>query len=205
MHKIPLMNLLKWRDVLFEFIAELIISEEQFFLFESLFDVFRDLGGVAFFWKRLLGTASQSPKIFAPHLFELCVAKPILKGNDTRYELGMFLETASPEFRSDQRRRIEESILALPEEATDEDSRKALVYRRNRLLERIPENLLVTDQAKQIRKKMVSENDIQENQPLVSFSTQTEAVTDKEWFQRQGVDITKSANQDLQRFSAPSQ
>ena len=56
-------------DVLFEFIAELIISEEQFSLLESLLDVFRDLGGVAFFWKRLLGTASQFPKIFAPLVY----------------------------------------------------------------------------------------------------------------------------------------
>ena len=191
-------------DVLFEFITELIISEEQFSLLESLLDVFRDLGGVAFFWKRLLGTASQFPKILAPHLFELCIAKPILRGNDTRYELGQFLETAACEFNSDQLRRIEKNILMLPQEATDEDSRNALIYRRNRLLERIPENLLVTDEAKQIRKKMVSENDIQENRPLVSFEPPTwSAYTEDEHLQRQGADTTKSANQDLQRLSAP--
>ena len=188
-------------DALFEFIGELAMSEDS--RLESLLNVFRDLGGVAFFWKRLLGTASQFPKIFAPHLFELCIAKPILMENDTRYELGMFLETAASEFSSDQLRRIEESILALPEEATDEGSLNALIYRRNRLLERIPENLLVTDEAKQIRRKMVSENDIQENRPLVSFSAQTEDVTEEKWFQTQGVDITKSENQGLQHFSAP--
>ena len=191
-------------DVLFEFIAELIISEEQFSLLESLLDVFRDLGGVAFFWKRLLGTASQFPKIFAPHLFELCIAKPFLKGNDTRYELGMFLETAASEFSSDQLRRIEESILVLPVEATDEDSRNALVYRRNRILERIPEGLLVTDEAKQIRKKMVRENDVQENRPLVSFGPVTRSeYTEEEQLKDQGVDTTTPENQGLQRFSAP--
>lgn len=187
-------------DVLFKFIAELAKSEDA--CLNSLLDVFRSEVIVAFFWKRLLGTASQFPKIFAPYLFELCIARPILRGNDTRYELGQFLEAAASELSSDQLRRIEESILALPEEATDKDSRNALIYRRNRLLERIPENLLVTDEAKQIRKKMVRENDIQENRPLVSFSTQTEAVPDKEWFQRQGVDINRSENQGLQRFSA---
>ena len=187
-------------DALFKYLGELARSEDP--RLDSLLGAFRDEVIVAFFWKRLLGIASQFPKVFAPRLFELCIAKPILKGNDTRYELGLFLEAAVPEFRLDQRRQIEKNILALPEEATDEDSRNAFIYRRNRLLERIPENLLVTDEAKQIRKKMVSENDIQENRPLVSFSTQTEAVTDKEWFQRQGVDITKSENQGLQRFSA---
>ena len=188
-------------DVLFQFIAELAKSEDA--CLDSLLDVFRNEVIVAFFWKRLLGTASQFPKIFAPYLFELFIAKPILKGNDTRYELGMFLETAASELSSDQLRRIEENILMLPQEATDEDSRNALIYRRNRLLERIPENLLVTDEAKQIRKKMGSENDIQENRPLVSFSTQTEDVTEEKWFQTQGVDINRSENQGLQRFSAP--
>ena len=191
-------------DVLFEFIAELITSEEQFSLLESLLDVFRDLGGVAFFWKRLLGTASQFPKIFAPHLFELCIARPILRGNDTRYELGQFLETAASEFNSDQLRRTEESISTLPEEATDKDSRNALVYRRNRLLERIPENLLITDEAKQILKEMIREKDVQENRPLVSFEPPTwSAYTEDEHLQRQGVDTTKSENQALQRFSGP--
>ena len=188
-------------DVLFEFIAELVNSEDAYL--DSLLDVFRNEVIVAFFWKRLLGTASLFPKIFAPHLFELCIAKPILKGNDTRYELGQFLEAAASEFSSEQLRRIEESILALPEEATDEDSRNALIYRRNRLLERIPENLLVTNEAKQIRKKMVSENDIQENRPLVSFSTQTEDVTEEKWLQTQGVDTTIPENQELQHFSKP--
>ncbi len=188
-------------DTLFEYIGELAMSEDPYL--DSLLDIFRDEVIVAFFWKRLLGTASQFPKIFALHLFELCRAEPILRGNDTRDELGMFLETAASEFRLDQRRQIEKKILALPEEATDEDSHNALASRRNRLLERIPENLLVTDEAKQIRKKMVRENDIQKNRPLVSFSTQTEAVTEEKWFQTQGVDITKSENQGLQRFSAP--
>ena len=188
-------------DALFEYIGELAMSEDP--RLDSFLDVFCDEVVVAFFWKRLLKTGAQFPKFFAPRLFELCIARPILMGNDPRCELRLFLETAAPEFRLDQRRQIEKNILALPEEATDEDSHNALVYRRNRLLERIPENLLVTDEAKQIRKKMVSENDIQENRPLVSFSTQTEAVPEEKWFQTQGVDITKSENQGLQRFSAP--
>ena len=190
-------------DALFKFMSELAESEKSLLLLDSLLNIFRDEVIVAFFWKRLLGTASQFPKIFAPHLFELCIAKPILRGNDTRYELGQFLEAAASEFSSDQLRRIEESILALPQEATDEDSHNALVYRRNRLLERIPENLLVTDEARQIRKKMVRENDIQENQPPVSFSTSWGPVTEEKWLQTQGVDATMPENQRLQRFSAP--
>ena len=191
-------------DALFKFMSELAESEKSLLLLDSLLNIFRDEVIVAFFWKRLLGTASQFPKIFAPHLFELCIAKPILRGNDTRYELGQFLEAAASEFSSDQLRRIEESILALPIEATDEDSRNALVYRRNRLLERIPENLLITDEAKRIRKEMIRKKDVQENRPLVSFESPTwSAYTEEEHFQRQGIDPTTPENQALEPFSAP--
>ena len=186
-------------DALFEYIGELARSEDP--RLDSLLDVFCDEVVVAFFWKRLLKTASQFLKVFAPRLSELCIAKPILMGNDTRYELGLFLEAAAPEFKLDQRRQIEKNILALPQEATDEDSHNALVYRRNRLLERIPENLLVTDETKQIRKKMARENDIQENRPPVRFRTWSEPVTEEKWLQNQGVDTTLPENQELQRFS----
>ena len=194
-------------DTLFKFISELVDSEKSLLLLDSLLDIFRDEVIVAFFWRRLLGITSQFPKVFAPRLFELCIAKPILMGNDIRYELGLFLETAASEFSSDQLRQTEESILALPEEATDEDSRNALIYRRNRrnrLLERIPENLLVTDEAKQIRKEMLRENDVQENRPLVSFGPVTwSEYTEEEHLKDQGVDTTTPENQELQCFFKP--
>ena len=50
---------------------------------------------------------------------------------------------------------------------------------------------------------MVRENDIQENRPLVSFSTSWGAVTEEKWLQTQGVDTTMPENQRLQRFSVP--
>ena len=192
---------IKLANVLFEFITELAGSEDS--RLDSLLDVFRDNVVVAFFWKRILKTASQFPKIFAPRLFELCIAEPIQSHLETSYELGLFLETAAPEFTSDQRRQIEENILVLPQEATDEDVHNAFVYRRNRLLERIPEHLLVTDEAKQIRKEMVRKNDVQENRPLFSSSIRSESVTEEKWLQTQGVDTTIPENQELQRFSKP--
>ena len=185
-------------DSLFEFIAELASSENS--VLDPLLDVLRDEVRVAFFWKRLLKTSSTFPKVFAPRLFELYIAKPTLMGNDIHYEFRLFLEIAASEFTPDQLRRIEESILVLPREATDENTHNALVYRRNRLLKRIPENLLVTDEAKQIRKEMLRENDVQESQPPV-FRTSCGVVTTEKWLQGQDVDTTTPENQKLQRFS----
>ena len=188
-------------DVLFEYIGELAVSEDP--RLDSLLDVFRDGVVVAFFWKRLLKTGSQFPKVFASRLFELCIAKPILIGNDTRYELGRFLQAAASEFTSDQLRRIERNILILPSEATDKNHLNVLERVRNRLLAQIPEHLLCTDEAKKIKKEMERENRVPVNQPPVSFEITSETVTEEKWLQTQGVDTTKSANQDLQRFSAP--
>ena len=189
-------------DALFEYIEELAMLEDP--RLDSLIDVFRDEVVVAFFWKRLLKTGSQFPKVFAPRLFELCIAVPIQRHSEAFYELCLFLKAAASEFTPDQLRQIEESILVYPTEATDEKQSKLLERQRNRLLAQIPQNLLRTDEAKQIRKEMVRDNDIQENQPLVSFEPPTwSAYTEDEHLQRQGVDTTKSENQELQRFSAP--
>ena len=63
-------------NALFEFIAELAMSKIHRLIHCLMFSVITC--EAAFFWKRLLKTAVPSfPKVFAPHLFELCIAKPI--------------------------------------------------------------------------------------------------------------------------------
>ena len=148
-------------DALFEFIGELAMSEDS--RFDLILDVFRDEVVVAFFWKRLLKIGAQFPKIFATRLFELCIARPIQMHSETFYELGVFLEAAMYEFTSDQLCRIEESILALPSEATDENHLNFLEEERNRLLARVPTNLLRTDKAMKIREEMDRKNSVPVN------------------------------------------
>lgn len=188
-------------DILFEFIGELAISDERFPLLESLLDLFRDLGGVAFFWKRLLKTAVQFPKVFAPRLFELCIAKPIQMHSETLYELCLFLKAAAADFTPNKLLQIEKSILILPSEARDKNHRNVLEEDRNRLLAQIPVDLLCTDEAKRIREEMEREGHIPENRPPVRFRTWSEPVTEEKWLQKQGVDTTLPENQELQRFS----
>ena len=184
-------------DEYVKFIAELAMSGDS--CLDSMLDVFSDEVMVAFFWKRILKTASQFPKVFAPRLFELCIAEPILMRPEAFYEFGLFLAAAASEFTPDQLRQIEETILAYPTEATDENQGNLLERQRNRLLSRIPENLLATDEGKKIREEIAQKNDIPENRPLVSVGP----VTEEKWLQTQGVDTTMPENQELQRFSAP--
>ncbi|MDE0424426.1 MAG: ATP-binding protein [Candidatus Poribacteria bacterium] len=193
---------IKMADALFEYIGELARSEDS--RLDSLLCIFRDEVVVAFFWKRLLKAASQFPKVFAQHLFELCIAEPIQRYPETYYELGLFLEAASSEFTQEQLCQIEERILAHPIETADDEHNDLLERQRNRLLAQIPVNLLTTNEGKKIREKMAHENDVPHNRPLVSVEPPTwSAYTEEEDFQRQGVDTSKPQNQELRRFSGP--
>ena len=190
---------IKMANALFEFITELAMSKDS--LLDSLLDVFRDYVEVSPFWKRLLKTAIQFPRIFAPRLFELCMARPIQMSNEVFYELCTFLETAALEFTPDQRLQIEKSILELPGEG--EENREFLERRRNQLLAQIPLNLLLTDAAKEIREEIEREKDVPLNQPLVSVSSGAGVYTDEKSVQKQGIDATTPKNQELQRFFKP--
>lgn len=190
---------IKVADTLFEFIAELARLNDS--LLDSLLGVFRDHVKVAFFWKRLLKTASQFPAVFAPRLFELCIAKPILMRDEVMYEIGLFLKTAAPEFTPDQLRQIEASILELPRDS--EDNRKFYEHRRNQLLRQISPDLLRTNEGKKIREEMERDNADPENQPQVGFGSWSGHYSEEEQLQGQGVDTTAPENQELQRFFEP--
>ena len=190
---------IKLADVLFEFIAELAMSEDP--RLDSLLDVFCDEVVVAFFWKRLLKTASRFPKVFAQPLFELCIAEPIQKHLETSYELGLFLKNAAYEFTPDQLYRIEWGILRLPKGS--KNNRRSLEMCRDRLLAQIPPELLSIDEAKQIRGEMERKKSVPENQPPFSVRTWSEPVTEEKWLQSQGVNTTTPENQELQHLSAP--
>lgn len=193
---------IKMADALFEFISELVKSEESPPLLDSLLDVFRDEVRVAFFWKRLLHTGVLFPRVFAPHLFELCTAKPILMSGDAQYDLGEFLRVAAPVFAPEQRRLMEQTILDLLGEVRE--NKEFLEFVTNQLVAQIPPSLLVTPEARKIRAEMERENSVPENRPPVSIGPVTWGrYTDEEWLKDQGVDVTTSENQVLQRFFEP--
>ena len=178
-------------DALLEFIAGLPRSKESLWLLDSLLGVFRDDVWVAFFWRRLLKTASQFPQVFAPRLFELCIAKPILTGNEVVDNLCTFLETAACHFTLGQRLQIEESILGLPRESGN--NRLFLQHRRNQLLEKIPANLLTTEAAKKFREEMEGENDVPDNPTSAGFESSHIQQSDDQFF-KQGADTDVPEN-----------
>lgn len=189
---------------LYKFIAELASSQTKLEELDALLDVFRDNVWVAFFWRRLLKTAAQTPKVFAPRLFHLCIAQPIQIELETLRELGEFLEVAAPEFTDDQLRRIEETLTALPKSEADAKDREHLERRRDRLIARIPAELLKTGEARKIRETMEKAKKLPTNEPLVSFSSwSSEPYSGEKWLEEQGADLSRPENIELQKFFEP--
>ena len=138
---------IKMADALFEYISELVKSEELLPLLDALLDVLCNEVRVVFFWKRLLNTGAQFPEVFAPRLFELCIAKPILMSSDTQYELGRFLRATAPLLARGQRTLIETTILRIVEDVRE--NKEFLKYLRNQLLAQIPPTFLLTPEAQE--------------------------------------------------------
>ena len=191
-------------DELFAFVEELAVSKDTQSVLDSMFDIFRDEVWVAFFWKRLLKTATKFPKVFAPRLHELCRAKVLLMGDGVLFELGEFLERAAPEFTAEQLRMIEDAVLTLPLEAIDKKiPRDALDRRRDLLVARIPVGLLQSRDGKKVRGRMEREGQLAKNEPLVSFKSSVETYTEEKWLHDHGDDTTAPGNKSLQRFFKP--
>jgi DNA polymerase III delta prime subunit len=188
---------LKMGNALFEYIAKLTSKDE----IESLLDIFRDNAWIAYFWAKLLHIGTQNPKLFAPYLFELCIARPMQTGDDTIYQLGNFLAAAMPEFTEEQQLAIEESVLSIPED--NSDSKDYLEHQRNKLLYTIPMEFLKTDEGKSLRAEMEKSDSPPQNKPLSSLGFSSKPYTEDDWLNEQGADLDKAENKVLRSLYAP--
>jgi hypothetical protein len=192
----------KMADSLFNFINRTAATEGNLEGLDSILDMFRDFVLVAFFWSRLLESGTRAPKVFAPRLFELCIARPVLLGNETLEEVGSFIEAAAPIFQQEQLIQIEETILGLVENSSDAE-RDYLEHRRNRLLARIPSELLQTVQAKRLRQEMEEAHKVPSNEPLFSISFGSSVYTEDMWLRDREVNPERPENQALLAVTVP--
>lgn len=154
---------------LFSYLIDLASQSQYAELNQILFLIYK-YGEMAFFWRRLLTTGAKLPKLFAPKLFELCLAHPILTNCETVRELGIFLEASAREFTEEQLLQIEITITELPNRANPENLKELYQMFRDRLLARIPYDLLKTDPAKSIYEIMRAEKRLPANEPFCSIT-----------------------------------
>ena len=69
----------------------------------------------AFLWRRLIGATIEHPDSCIDQAHELCLAKPLLIGPDTVYEMGQLVAVFAGKFSVQQREAVETCIIALAE------------------------------------------------------------------------------------------
>ncbi|AKJ38104.1 ATP-binding protein [Methanosarcina barkeri] len=190
----------KMAETLFEFIYKKSLSRTNHTELETSIDLLRDNACVAFFWKLLLKTAIRDAKNFAPFICDLCIAKPIQIESDTTYEFGEFLQVASTEFTEGQLYQIEKSILHIPEDEIENNRRQHLEKYRDRLLTRIPTELIKTEEGKQILEDIKKTNKIPENKPLVRFESFSKSFSEDDWFEEQGINLSEPSNEKIRTY-----
>lgn len=165
---------------------------------EALLDVFAEDARAAFFWSQLLETGSKVPRVLAGLLFELAFADPVLEHPETLHAVGVFLEQASPHLDRDELNQLERKIIEMGERATeDRQVAEARTHRRDRLVSRLPRELLSTDQGKQIRRDLEERDEVPDNRPLVRIRTWSGGFTEEESLREQGADPTRDSNKAL--------
>ncbi|MGB8352248.1 MAG: NACHT domain-containing protein, partial [Chthoniobacteraceae bacterium] len=132
---------------------------------DAFIEIFEKNARLAFLWSRLLTVGAEVPSVFGPLLWELAIAKPVLNELDTLQALGTFLEKTFEFLSESQRRQIEEAILDLGR-VTGDEQKEWFKHRRDRLIARIPEGFLLTDEGRQLRSLLESENKLLPNTPL---------------------------------------
>ena len=170
--------------------------------FERAFNAYIDGARIAFFWKRLLETGCERPEFFARYLHDLSLAYPILLGADTTFISGKFIEIAFPFWSSEQRRQVEEVILAIPEQKRDvEDPKAYLRRRRNRLLGCIPEAFIQTPKGSALRRELDNGDAPLRNEPLVTFESTQTPISDSQFLKHQGAQIETPKNAKLRELT----
>ena len=158
---------------------------------QTSLDVIRDHARVAVCWKRLLAFMSKHPGHFVEASRELCLARPILMGEDTLYEIGKLLAAIAGTLSLSELESVERFMLSLPSDA-----------RKNRLISQIPANLLITAEGKQLIEELLRTDRSFANEPLVSFRMSQREYTNADWLQDRGVDIELPTNRRVRELSA---
>ena len=113
----------------------------------------------AVIWRRILNVAARHPQLLGPLLSEVLASGAILAAINTNGPAAAALAACFEFLSEDEREHVEQAILELP---SDEEFARR---RRGRLLTALPEQLIVTDAAREQRVSAVAEREDCDRKP----------------------------------------
>ncbi len=153
-------------------------------------------------WTRILGVASERVAQVGDLIWPMMTKPDLLTNGDTLRDAIRFVAAAWPSQSHEERRGFEEMVLDDTRHA-DDDARGRWHRILGRLLALIPEEALVLQPTRDLRRKMQADGELTDNRPIRSFSSswggQEEYV--RERLRREGVDMDGGPNRVVQDAS----
>jgi hypothetical protein len=196
---------LKMLNVFEEHIERLAAQEDSMGEIHELIEVLAQENRRAIFWRRLLFLGTRFPHTLGREILPLARAVPVLTGIDTTAPAGEFLKAVFPGLLPDERERIEQTLLSIPD-AYPMDRREGGEHIRNRLLGCLADTDLATDEARHLLMVLQAINAVPPNEPLVQFGEVTSLpFGEEEYLAYEGVQVNEEANRNIRNLEQPVQ
>jgi hypothetical protein len=158
----------------------------------------------AVFWRLLLEVGTKHLDTLGREIYSLAWATPILVSYDTTRVVGDFIKAIFVTLPAEERRRIEQAIVAIPE-AFDAEQLEGAERTRDRLLGCLTTDALVTGEAKAILSRLEAEKKVPPNERLNrSGGVVSRAYTDEDYLKDQGVPVDEEQNRRILNLSQPA-
>ena len=190
---------LKMLDAFQNFLEELAKKEKKEEL-RALIEIIVLENRTAVIWRRLLIVGSRYPEMLGKEILPLAWALPVLTSSDTTSKAGEYLKAIFPVLKPDQRQRIEQAILSIPE-TMPRDPRKLAVMRRDHLLGCLQLEAIVTEEARQRLEELQDQNAVPCNEPIFRIEpVEWQPDGEEEFLKDQGVPVDTESNRRIREL-----
>ena len=157
---------------------------------------------LAVVWRRLLGLGARYPDRIGLTLRAAAWSHSVLRCPDTTGKVGEMIAALFLDLPEADRERIERAVTSIPD-VTSPDRRRSAEHARDRLLGCLPEDGLVTVEARTRLSELRAADAVPENDDGIRFEFSSRAFGEEEYLAEAGVPVEEDANRRLRELERP--
>jgi len=161
-----------------------------------------DANQLAVVWRALLNAGARNPETIGRELRELAWSIPILTCDDTTVPAGEMIRAIAGQLDAADRERVERAILSIPDLSSQEQPRSAEATR-DRLLSCLPEDGLVTEEARRHVEMLHRTGAETKNEERLFFGASNRTWGEAEHLAEAGVPVDEEPNRRIRELGLP--